>query len=314
MSNAKQNEISDRPALFAVSGYFPLILAVICLFMAAWFGWEFLRGGLFSGRSVLAPLGLFLISLLIYAGIYSVEPNQSAVLLLFDAYVGSDHKPGLRFTNPLYRVVKISRRIRNLECKTIKVNDLLGNPIEIAAVVVWHVADPAKARFQVEDYEQFVAAQSESAIRKIASKYPYDFREAPDETAMGTPDSKGEGPHLSLRESSDAVMNELVGELRLRFENAGIDVDEARITHLAYAPEIAGAMLRRQQASAVIAARRLVVDGAVDIVDGALKKLSEKSSVTLDDRQRAAMVANLLVVLVSDRDATPVVNAGTASE
>jgi len=308
MGLPKQTEIADRPASFATSGYTPLILAIACLLAGAWFARGFFFGRLY-GETGLIALAFFLASFVIYAGVYSLEPNQSAVLTLFGAYVGSDHKPGLRFTNPLYRVSKISRRIHNHECKTIKVNDLLGNPIEIAAVVVWHVADPAKARFQVEDYQQFVATQSESAIRRIASKYPYDFHETPEETSGAF---RREG-FVSLRESGDEVMQELGLELRSRFAEAGIDVDEARITHLAYAPEIAGAMLRRQQASAVLAARRLVVDGAVDIVDGALRKLGDKASVKLDDQQKAAMVANLLVVLVSEKDAVPVVNAGSPS-
>jgi regulator of protease activity HflC (stomatin/prohibitin superfamily) len=309
MSLPQQTVVVDRPAGFATSGYAPLILAIACLFLSAWLAKGFLLAGMHNGSSGLTVLAFFVAAITIFAGIYSLEPNQSAVLTLFGAYVGSDHAAGIRFTNPFYKVSKISRRIHNLECKTIKVNDLLGNPIEIAAVVVWRVADPAKARFQVEDYYQFVATQSESAIRRIAAKYPYDFHETPD--AFESDPEKRE--FLSLRESGDEVMRELIEELRLRVANAGIEVDEARITHLAYAPEIAGAMLRRQQASAVLAARRLVVDGAVDIVDGALRKLADKSAIKLDDRQRAAMVANLLVVLVSDKDAAPVVNAGTSS-
>lgn len=311
MSISNRTGVSDRPASFVTTGYVAIVLALACLIAGLWFGKTAFFGGLHSGETGLLALGFLVAFLVLYAGIYSLEPNQSAVLLLFGDYVGSDHTPGLRFANPLYRVVKISRRIQNRECKTIKVNDLLGNPIEIAAVVVWHVADPAKARFQVEDYEQFVAAQSESAIRRIASKYPYDFHEIHEDADIEASDLKERKALLTLRESGDEVMHELVLELKSRFAEAGIEVDEARITHLAYAPEIAGAMLRRQQASAVLAARRLVVDGAVDIVDGALRKLGDRASVKLDDRQKAAMVANLLVVLVSDKDAAPVVSAGT---
>jgi regulator of protease activity HflC (stomatin/prohibitin superfamily) len=229
-------------------------------------------------------------------GFFMVEPNQSRVLTLFGAYRGSERTAGLRWANPFLAKRAISLRVRNFETEHLKVNDADGNPIEIAAVVVWRVVDSFEAVFHVDDYENFVHVQSESALRNLATRYAYD--------------AHGEG-EKSLRSHTADVADQLRHEIRERLEQAGVDVLEARISHLAYAPEIAHAMLQRQQASAIIAARQRIVDGAVGMVEMALAHLEERNIVQLDPERRAAMVSNLLVVLCSDRAATPVVNAGT---
>ena len=219
--------------------------------------------------------------------------------------------PGLRATVPLFWPKKVSQRVRYHECGKLKVNDLIGNPIEIGAVVVWRVEDCAKAIFQIDNYADFVGAQTESALRHIAGRHPYDFDEAGAHPGSDDGAKSAEGRTLSLRESGDQVTNEVIAKLRERLVVAGVTIDEAWINHLAYAPEIAPVMLRRQQASAVIAARKLVVSGAVDIVKEALEKLKEATDIDLDPERKASMVSNLLVVLVSDKDATPVINTGT---
>jgi SPFH domain/Band 7 family protein len=230
------------------------------------------------------------------AGLVVVEPNEAKVLLLFGKYVGTIKKDGWYWVNPFYSKKRISLRIVNFETDHLKVNDLDGNPIEIAAIVVWRVVDTAEASFSVADYNDYVQVQSESAVRNLASQYTYD-----------THDEKVP----SLRGHTQAVAEKLKGEIRDRLDRAGVEVIEARISHLAYAPEIAEAMLRRQQAGAVIAARRLIVDGAVGMVEMALERLAEKKVVELDPEHKAAMVSNLLVVLCSEHAAAPVVNAGT---
>jgi len=232
-------------------------------------------------------------------GLYMLQPNEAGVLTLFDDYRGTDRTPGLRWTWPWLLVKKVSVRARNHNVDRLKVNDKRGNPIEIAAVVVWRVEDTAQATFDVDDFEHFVKVQSESALRHVATRYDYD---------EGADHPPGE---VTLRGGADVVAEALRAELQLRVQMAGVRVEEAKLTHLAYAPEIAGAMLRRQQAEAVIAARAMIVRGAVSMVEMALKDLSAKNVVELDDERRATMVSNLMVVLCSERDTQPVVNAGT---
>jgi len=228
-----------------------------------------------------------------------LQPNQAGVLTLFGDYLGTERRAGLRWTLPWNIRKRLSVRAHNHNVDTLKVNDKRGNPVEIAAVVVWRVEDTAQALFDVEDFENFVKVQSESALRHVATGYNYDEGE---ETHAG---------EVTLRGGAEVVANALREELQVRVQQAGVLVQEAKLTHLAYAPEIAGAMLRRQQAEAVIAARSKIVIGAVSMVEMALKQLSEKNVVELDDERRASMVSNLMVVLCSDRDAQPVVNAGT---
>ena len=239
---------------------------------------------------------VFVVTILLMAGLFTVNPNEGRVLSLFGKYVGTVREAGLWFANPFYSKKRISLRVRNFETAKLKVNDNHGNPIEIAAVVVWRVVDSAEALFEVDDYQHYVQTQSESAVRALAQTFPYDAHST-DEIALST------HPH--------EVAKGLQGAIAERLEKAGVNVIEARISHLAYAPEIASAMLRRQQASAIIAARYKIVEGAVGMVENALELISAKSIVTLDDERKAAMVSNLLVVLCSDRDAQPIVNTGT---
>ncbi len=229
------------------------------------------------------------------AGFFIVEPNGSQVLLLFGSYVGTVKDSGFHWANPFYTKRKVSLRARSLNGEKLKVNDSAGNPVEIAAIVVWRVTDTYAASFQVDDYESYVALQSETAVRHLASSFPYD----------------GEEHEVSLRRNTDEVSTHLQQELQERLRLAGVEVIEARLSHLAYAPEIAGAMLRRQQAAAVVAARQKIVDGAVGMVEMALDRLEEHGKVQLDDERRAAMVTNLMVVLCGEQSAQPVVNAGT---
>jgi regulator of protease activity HflC (stomatin/prohibitin superfamily) len=244
--------------------------------------------GLWVVVIVLSALGL--------AGLFTIAPNEGQVLQLFGAYRGTAKEEGLRWANPFYSKKRISRRVRNFESAHLKVNDTDGNPIEIAAIVVWRVVDTAEAVFEVDDYEHYVRVQTESAVRNLATHYPYD--------------AHVEG-HVSLRGSTDQVAGKLKAEIQDRLAKAGVEVIEARISHLAYAPEIAAAMLRRQQAGAIIAARQKIVEGAVGMVDMALDLLSKSDRVRLDEERKAAMVSNLLVVLCADREAQPVVNTGT---
>jgi len=239
------------------------------------------------------------IGLLLLCGLYSLQPNEGMAILLFGEYRGTDRKTGLRWVLPWYSRKKVSLRVRNLTSDKLKVNDKRGSPIEIAANVVWRVEDSAQALFDVDDYQAFVNIQVDTALRDIASHYAYDHGEEDAE------------PEMTLRSDAEDVAGRLRDELVSRVSVAGVAVDEARLAHLAYAPEIAGAMLRRQQAEAVLAARRLIVRGAVSMVESALVDLSERAVVELDEDRKAAMVSNLLVVLCADRDAQPVVNAGT---
>lgn len=231
-------------------------------------------------------------------GLMIIQPNHSRVLNFFGKYVGSVKANGLFFVNPLYSSLKISLRSENLQGQTLKVNDKMGNPIEIAAVLVWKVGDTYKAAYEVENYLSYVKMQSEAAVRHLAVSFPYDNLE--DENAS-----------ITLRDGGDQVNKILESELTERLSPAGIIVQEARITHLAYASEIAGAMLQRQQATAIVAARSKIVEGAVGMVDMALKKLSAENIVELDDERKAAMVSNLMVVLCGEKAATPILNAGT---
>jgi regulator of protease activity HflC (stomatin/prohibitin superfamily) len=245
---------------------------------------------------------LVLGGLLVWGGLYVLQPNQAALLLFFGRYRGSDRETGLRWANPFTSKRKISVRAHNFNSDKLKVNDLRGNPIEIAAAVLWRVEDTAQALFEVEDYEAYVLTQAEAAVRHLASRYAYDNLEA---------DGTAAAPEVTLRSSTDEVSAGLRAELQARFAQAGIVVVDAKLTHLAYAPEIAGTMLRRQQAEAVVAARAKIVQGAVGMVELALQGLQQRGLVELDDERKAAMVSNLLVVLCADRDATPVVNTGT---
>jgi regulator of protease activity HflC (stomatin/prohibitin superfamily) len=246
-----------------------------------------------------ASIGLalaVLFDLFLFGGLFVVNPNEGRVLQLFGDYVGTSKKAGLRWANPLYRKKRISMRVRNFESARLKVNDHDGNPIEIAAVVVWRVFDSAEAIFQVDDYQNFVKVQSEAAVRNLATSYTYDAHE--------------EG-QMSLRANTNEVAEHLKNEIQDRLKSAGVEVMEARISHLAYAPEIAQAMLQRQQAGAIVAARSRIVEGAVGMVEMALAQLSQREILELDNERRAAMVSNLLVVLCGERATQPVVNTGT---
>jgi regulator of protease activity HflC (stomatin/prohibitin superfamily) len=274
-------------------------LPVVAALLAAipLFGW-ILLGGARSGSGLAigtAAVGLFAL-LFAAAGLFMVNPNEGRVLQLFGGYVGTARAPGLRWANPFLTKRQVSLRVRNFESSHLKVNDNEGNPIEIAAVVVWKVVDTAEAVFEVDDYEHYVRVQTEAALRNLATSYAYD---AHDDT------------HTSLRGHTAVVADHLKREVQDRLSKAGVEVIEARISHLAYAPEIAAAMLQRQQAGAIIAARQRIVEGAVGMVEMALAQLSSRSIVVLDDERRAAMVSNLLVVLCGERGAQPIVNTGT---
>lgn len=245
------------------------------------------------------PMIIFgLVVLVFWIGFFMVAPNQGRVLQLFGKYVGSERNEGLRWANPLYMKAKVSLRVRNFESGTLKVNDSSGNPIDIAAVVVWKVVDTAEALFEVDDYENYVQIQSEAALRNLATTHPYDSHD-------------DDGTDFCLRSNPEEVADLLKTEVQNRLSKAGVEVIEARISHLAYAPEIASAMLQRQQASAIVAARKKIVEGAVGMVDLALEELSQKQVVDLDEERKAAMVSNLLVVLCGESAASPVVNAGS---
>ena len=239
---------------------------------------------------------VLILDVLAAVGLFTVAPNDGQVLQLFGAYRGTVREAGLRWANPFYTKKRLSLRVRNFESARLKVNDTDGNPIEIAAVVVWRVVDTAEAVFEVDDFENYIKVQSEAAVRNLATRYPYDSHEE---------------SQLSLRGSTTEVAKDLKGEIQDRLSKAGVEVIEARISHLAYAPEIANAMLRRQQADAVIAARSRIVEGAVGMVEMALELLSAKQVVELDEERKAQMVSNLLVVLCSERETQPVVNTGT---
>jgi regulator of protease activity HflC (stomatin/prohibitin superfamily) len=312
--------VTDR-ATRSMSGYLAMVIGFAILGAGAYLAYHSVgmspQGGfLFNlpglGLSFLLALaGLFMLS-----GLFVMEPNYSAVLQFFGSYVGTDRSTGLRWVNPLYSVHKVSCRVQTNETAKLKVNDANGNPIEIATAVLWRVEDAAKALFQVENYQQYITIQAETCVRKLASSHPYDHhddaastpRDAVEEA--GKPVQAGKDGVASLLGGGEEVTRALVEELSARLANAGLHVEEARITHLAYAPEIAPAMLRRQQANAVISAKAKIVTGAVDMCHDAVTQLKAKN-IDIDGERLAALVSNLLVVLVSDKDASPVVNTGS---
>ena len=284
----------ERPAA-STSGYMMLAVLLAAILLQIYGLSLLIRdqfGPLTVALMILGPIVILFVS----CGFYMLQPNQAAAITLFGSYKGSDRTTGLRWVLPWMIRKKLSVRANNFISDRIKVNDLRGNPIEMAAQIVWRVVDTAQALFDVDDYAQFVRVQVEAAIRTIGSRYPYD---------------DFEHLEITLRGNHDQVGAELRTELQARLAVAGITVDECGFTHLAYAQEIAGAMLRRQQAQAVVAARKTLVEGAVGMVEMALTMLSEKNVVELDDERRAAMVSNLMVVLVSERDTQPVVNTGS---
>lgn len=284
----KENPTRSLPGI-------PMLLALLAILLAAGYG-------IFHGIQAASPafvIGSILVAVLALFclfGLYMVEPNQAAVLSLFGKYIGTVKDNGLRWNNPFFGKRKVSLRVRNFESGKLKVNELDGSPIEIAAVIVWQVVDSAEAVYNVDDYESFVHIQSESALRAMATSYPYDQHE--------------EG-QVALRSHATEISTHLKQQLDERLTTAGVDVLDARISHLAYAPEIAGAMLQRQQANAIIAARTRIVAGACGMVEMALAELEKNGVVQLDEERKAAMVSNLLVVLCSDRATQPIVNTGT---
>jgi regulator of protease activity HflC (stomatin/prohibitin superfamily) len=293
MVAAALNHTDERKANTSNGGVM-LLLTVIVLGLAIWSLVEVIRTE--DGWYGFLTAVLWFVFTLQLVGFYTLQPNEAAAITLFGNYKGTDRTPGLRWVLPWYSKKKISLRVRNVTGEKLKVNDKRGNPIEIAAVVVWRVTDTAKALFDVDAYQTFVDIQIETAVREIASHFAYDQAEHDEPT---------------LRGDADQVSALLREKLQERVSVAGVMIDETKLSHLAYAPEIAGAMLRRQQAEAVLAARRYIVQGAVEMVQHALEQLSERDIVKLDDERRAAMVSNLLVVLCGDRDAQPVVNAGS---
>jgi regulator of protease activity HflC (stomatin/prohibitin superfamily) len=295
---------------FKVNGFVMLCIVLAIAIVGGWQFWSSLKSLIevlgrdlrvedFAELDWVAYLIATLIVIVIpsLSGFFIVEPNQAVVLIFLGRYVGSVREPGFWWTNPLTSKRKVSLRVRNFNSKILKVNDAQGSPIEIAAVVVWRVIDSAKSQFEINDYEEFVAIGSETAIRAIANRYAYD---APDESAIP-----------SLRGVPDEIVAALEKELQARLNVAGVEVLEARLSHLAYAPEIAQMMLRRQQARAIIDARRQIVESAVGMVDEALKRISEKQIIDLDEEHKATMINNLLVVLASEQNAQPVVNTGS---
>ncbi|NNJ78144.1 MAG: SPFH domain-containing protein [Xanthomonadales bacterium] len=245
---------------------------------------------------IISNIVALIVLLILFGGFFMVHPNQAKVLQLFGTYVGSVRETGLRWANPFYSKEIVSLRVRNFESGQMKVNDSSGNPIEIAAVVVWKVVDSAEAMFEVDDYESFVQIQSEAALRNMATSYPYEAHH---------------GEEVALRSHPQAIAEKLRVEVQDRLDKAGVEVIEARISHLAYAQEIASAMLKRQQAQAIVAARRQIVDGAVGMVQMALTELKEQGVIDLDEERKASMVSNLLVVLCGEENAQPVVNTGS---
>jgi regulator of protease activity HflC (stomatin/prohibitin superfamily) len=276
------------------SGYLMLVVMAVLQIGLGYFNLRMIMAGNVAGMIALGLASL--VAVLGWVGFFMVHPNEAKVLQLFGKYVGTAHDQGLRWANPFYAKTAVSTRIRNFESSKLKVNDSRGSPIEIAAVVVWKVFDTAEALFEVDDYEEFVQIQSESALRNLSTTYPYEPHQ-------------GEG--TALRSHPAEIAHALREEIQDRLEQAGVTVIEARISHLAYAPEIANAMLRRQQASAIIAARTQIVAGAVGMVEMALDQLKEKNVVELDEERKAAMVSNLLVVLCGEETTKPVVNTGS---
>ncbi|TXH63983.1 MAG: SPFH domain-containing protein [Thermomonas sp.] len=282
----KEKPVSSLPGI-------PMLLVLILVVAGA--AWMIPAGNL-GGPALLVPISIIVIASLCLLGLYMVEPNQSAVLSLFGKYVGTVKDNGLRWNNPFYSKKKVSQRVRNFESGKLKVNELDGSPIEIAAVIVWQVVDSAEAVYNVDDYESFVHIQAESALRTMATSYPYDQHEDGQD---------------ALRSHAQEISQHLKDELAERLADAGVQVLDARISHLAYAPEIAQAMLQRQQANAIIAARTRIVAGAVGMVEMALAELQKNGVVQLDEERKAQMVSNLLVVLCGERSTQPIVNTGS---
>jgi len=286
----------------APSGLMVLFVLVALLVFIGWNLWGSVRDAAVYGASaadtwkIVGWVLAFLADLLMLAGLFTVQPNEGKVLQLFGRYVGTVSEPGLRWANPFFSKHRVSQRVRNFETGKLKVNDKRGNPIEIAAVVVWKVVDTAEAIFEVDDFVNYIHVQSEAAVRSLATAYPYDVFEEGEE---------------SLVSHTGEISHRLRHEIQDRLESAGVNVIEARVSHLAYSPEIAGAMLQRQQAAAVIAARKKIVEGAVGMVENAIDLLSKQRVLDLDEERKAAMVSNLLVVLCSDSRPRPVVNTGT---
>lgn len=272
---------------WALNGYLILILTL------ALFG----TGAALITKLNFLGIAFLLIGAILLTGIQVVQPNKAYAVTFFGSYIGTIREPGFWFTLPFSARKAVSLRVRNFNSKTLKVNDTEGNPVEIAAVVVFKVVDTAKAVFDVDKYEQFVEIQSETALRHVASRYPYDTFDT--------------GTGYSLRGNGEEVAQELAQELQQRLSLAGVEVSEARLTHLAYSTEIAGAMLQRQQASAILAARQIIVDGAMGMVQMAIERLEKENVVNLDEERKAAMINNLLVAIVSDRSAQPVINTGS---
>ena len=290
----KEKPLSSLSGIPTLLGTLALMLAgTVAIIFAVVLTKSGLGGG---GLMVLAGIVLVTVGIFLSCGLYMVQPNQAAVLSLFGKYVGTVKDNGLRWNNPFYTKRKVSQRVRNFESGKLKVNELDGSPIEIAAVIVWQVVDASEAVYNVDDYESFVHIQSESALRAMATSYPYDQH------------TDGQ---LALRSHASEISQHLKDELAERLADAGVQVLDARISHLAYAPEIAQAMLQRQQASAVIAARTQIVAGAVGMVEMALVELQKNAVVELDEERKAHMVSNLLTVLCSDRGTQPIVNAGS---
>lgn len=287
---------SRERAIQSPSGWLmlPVVLGLYLLALVVFF----MGVGARSPVLIVGAILILVVAVVCSGGFFTLQPNEAAVLILFGSYRGSVRASGFFFTNPFNKKQKISLRARNLNGEKLKVNDKRGNPIEIAAVVVWRVRDTAQAVFDVDNYETYVRIQSESALRHVSTAYAYD-------------DGDGETNELTLRGGGEEVSAALTRELQERLDRAGVQVEEARLTHLAYAPEIAQAMLRRQQAEAVIAARKKIVHGAVSMVEMALSELSAKHVVELDNERKAAMVSNLLVVLCGESEAHPVINTGT---
>jgi regulator of protease activity HflC (stomatin/prohibitin superfamily) len=313
-SASARDTVVDR-TLWTASGYLVFGIVVALIVLSACLAYT----GLDRSQIALPWIGLagavIILAILLLPGFVILQPNESLVCLLFGSYVGSEHRPGFWWVNPFNAKKKVSRRLETLESGPLKVNDAVGNPIDIGAVVVWRVEDAAKALLEVGSYASYVKAQSETALRRMASIHPYDQVEA-DEAAQQSDgrasQADAEKPTVTLRDGGDLIADSLLNEIRRRMEPIGVAVVEARISHLAYSSEIAGAMLRKQAASAVVAARRMVVRGAVGIVEDALTEIDTKRiGEGLDPERKAAMISNLLVVLVGDREITPVINTGT---
>ncbi len=294
MNGQNQSQAYEEKQISALNGWGMLALNFVLILFSIYLFYIFFAGH--SAGAVGMAVVLLLSSMIMFGGYFILQPNKACLLIFFGKYKGTVRSSGFYWTNPLYSQRKVSLRSYNFNSDKLKVNDKRGNPIEIAAVVVWKAQDTAKTSFEVVDYLNYVNVQSESAVRHLASSFPYDH---------------GEENETTLRGGGEEISQALKEELQKRLDKAGVVIEEARLTHLAYAPEIAQTMLRRQQAEAVIAARRIIAQGAVSIVEMALHELSQKQIVQLDEERKAAMVSNLLVVLCGESQATPVVNTGT---